>query len=396
MKHSPAIAAAPLLFALVTGCSDRGIPAATPEPEFDVLRQAIDRTQRLTLAERWRVGQTGNPSNVEFFLVRGVEVGEDGETFVLDAGNHRILVFDEAGTLLRQFGKEGDGPGEFRSASVFSVRRDTVLVRDSRRRVQFFLTDGSALETFELRFPDPDVRSPNMLVGTANGWMVAAVGYFQGERTGLPPLPRTHLFHLNATTGGVDPAGLRWESSSVGEYFGMFWIQPILTHRATASLDGRGRYLTADTASYRIDVYGGDGTHLLRVENDAGVTPIDDDLIDMWRASRNCPAGAEEVMECSREADQLKLSMPRTEHRPFISRLRAFPSGHFVVRRADLDPNPFDRDTRSEYDYFDPDGRFIGSTSGMVPWWFDGAELVAVERDEFGVESVVRYEVEGS
>lgn len=30
----------------------------------------------------------------------------------------------------------------------------------------------------------------------------------------------------------------------------------------------------------------------------------------------------------------------------------------------------------------------------MVPLWFDGKELVAVERDEFGVESVVRYEVE--
>jgi hypothetical protein len=58
-----------------------------------------------------------------------------------------------------------------------------------------------------------------------------------------------------------------------------------------------------------------------------------------------------------------------------------------------IDRNPFDSDVPSEYDHFSPDGAFIGSTSGVVPLALDDAQMIGLERDSLGVESVVKYEV---
>jgi len=47
-------------------------------------------------------------------------------------------------------------------------------------------------------------------------------------------------------------------------------------------------------------------------------------------------------------------------------------------------------------DFFDPEGHFMGRVpSGRTPWWFDGRTLIVTERDEQGIEYVVRYRVEG-
>ena len=43
----------------------------------------------------------------------GVSVGPDGNLYVPDTHYHRVLVYSPQGALLRQWGKEGTGPGEF-------------------------------------------------------------------------------------------------------------------------------------------------------------------------------------------------------------------------------------------------------------------------------------------
>jgi DNA-binding beta-propeller fold protein YncE len=43
----------------------------------------------------------------------GVSVGPDGNLYVPDTHYHRVVVYSPQGVLLRQWGKEGTGPGEF-------------------------------------------------------------------------------------------------------------------------------------------------------------------------------------------------------------------------------------------------------------------------------------------
>ena len=79
-------------------------------------------------------GQFSNP--------RGVAV-VGGEVVVSDGLNYRVQVFGWDGTLVRQWGGEGDGPGQFKYPWGVAVKGNEVIVTDSlNHRVQVFGLDG--------------------------------------------------------------------------------------------------------------------------------------------------------------------------------------------------------------------------------------------------------------
>ena len=91
-----------------------------------------------------------------YFARIGDVVVDDLGVWVSDPGHNHVLRFDAAGRLLTQFGREGNGPGEFLMPGIASI--DSILtVGDFRqgRYVRFSL-DGSHLETVRAQhFADP-------------------------------------------------------------------------------------------------------------------------------------------------------------------------------------------------------------------------------------------------
>jgi uncharacterized protein (TIGR03663 family) len=101
----------------------------------------------------------------QFNHPRGVAVGPDGNTYVVDSDNHRVQVFDAEGALLRQWGSQcnlsteqgcadldGDGPmgygdGQFQEPWGIAVAGDgRVYVADTwNHRIQAFDSDGTFL-----------------------------------------------------------------------------------------------------------------------------------------------------------------------------------------------------------------------------------------------------------
>jgi len=80
-----------------------------------------------------------------------VAVSADGEELFVTANNsHRLLVFSSGGTLLRAWGGEGEGEGQFRyPATVALDSKGNVLVVDVlNQRVQKFDAAGNLLLTF--------------------------------------------------------------------------------------------------------------------------------------------------------------------------------------------------------------------------------------------------------
>jgi outer membrane protein assembly factor BamB len=74
----------------------------------------------------------------------GVEVASDGSIFVLDAGNHRVVVFAAEGGPLVEFGREGQGPGEFQGPEDLALVADTVVVMDgTNSRFSVFRVEGT-------------------------------------------------------------------------------------------------------------------------------------------------------------------------------------------------------------------------------------------------------------
>lgn len=83
---------------------------------------------------------------------------------IINSYEHRIRCTDRDGSVVGVFGREGDGPGEFRGASGVERGPDgTVAVIDLRlKRISFFLTNG----TFESAVSMPGAFFPQVLVGT--------------------------------------------------------------------------------------------------------------------------------------------------------------------------------------------------------------------------------------
>jgi hypothetical protein len=88
-----------------------------------------------------------------FADVSDVAAGPSGEVYVLDAGDKSVRVFSAAGRLVRRFGREGAGPGEFNLP--VSIRVDSlVAVSDlGQQRMSYFTLDGRHLRTARTEVP---------------------------------------------------------------------------------------------------------------------------------------------------------------------------------------------------------------------------------------------------
>jgi len=87
-----------------------------------------------------------DPDNFDetyLYQPRSFTLGDDDLYYVADTGNNRVAVFDETGTFLRAFGREGQGPGELQEPRSVRVRDGIATVR--ARRTSRFRTDGTFL-----------------------------------------------------------------------------------------------------------------------------------------------------------------------------------------------------------------------------------------------------------
>ena len=92
-------------------------------------------------------GQYGQPtpdlpeSRTYFWGPRGIAVSTQGQVFVADTGNKRIVVFDSDGKYITEFGTAGLDPGQFDEPVGVAVAEDgTVFVTDTwNQRIQSFL-----------------------------------------------------------------------------------------------------------------------------------------------------------------------------------------------------------------------------------------------------------------
>ena len=106
-------------------------------------------SDQLDHAEQWILSpepalviSSNEELDIALYRVVGVVPLPGGRIAVLNSGFSQVLVFDDDGNLTIRLGREGDGPGEFRSTtSVISLPGDSIGVYDDGRR-EFSVFDG--------------------------------------------------------------------------------------------------------------------------------------------------------------------------------------------------------------------------------------------------------------
>ena len=161
----------PVLLSLSLSLSACAGDAGTGELTFDGFSQ-------LTASTEARIGSVEDP-DLGFSRIAGVDVDRDGNVYVGEASGAEIRVYSPSGTVLRRFGGEGGGPGEFEGIPRFGVIGDTVWAVDvEARRITLFDRQGRLLSTGAtdgVRIPLPEGE------GYVLPWEMRPDGRFTGH-----------------------------------------------------------------------------------------------------------------------------------------------------------------------------------------------------------------------
>ena len=103
--------------------------------------------------ETLRIGAVDESRGTTLFSVNGAAFLGDGRIAVLNRGTSQVKVFSPTGDLVSEFGRQGQGPEEFKSLWSIHVRgADTLVVGDYRPwRFSFFTPEGELLRRVELK-----------------------------------------------------------------------------------------------------------------------------------------------------------------------------------------------------------------------------------------------------
>ncbi len=106
--------------------------------------------------ELGRVGSLGS-GEAQFYMPTNLALDGEGNLFVTDTGNARILVFDAQGTYLRSYSSRGKAPGLVARPKGIAVDREgrVFVVDASFENIQIFDADGSLLLFFGVPGNEP-------------------------------------------------------------------------------------------------------------------------------------------------------------------------------------------------------------------------------------------------
>jgi hypothetical protein len=268
-----------------------------------------------------RIGSVEGDENYTLAHVGGLAVGPNNQLFVSQPAEHHIRVFDREGRFVRRIGREGGGPGEFRSISDISYVHGRLRVRDvGAGRVTDFSADGRVRATHvarAVRVEAPFYISPPVgLAADGSQYLMPTAR----ATAGVSAFP----FYVAAADGSVRQIGSVHEGGGTlvgrGERLvsvrrapvssrTLYAIDPrsgdvVFVERPAAS--SRGRH------SWRLARVNLNGDTLLRRSYDYEAVPISRETVERalqkeiearlrWLAESNFPTTREEVLAAARD-----------------------------------------------------------------------------------------------
>ena len=356
---------------------------------------AEDRILEAEFEDVYRVGSIAGNAWEQFSRVSAVGFGQSGNLHVMDDQGGRVVVVSEVGELVHEFGRIGDGPGEFagntNTAVGFTVLRDgrTVVFDPGHSAFDVFGPDGEFDRS--VRMPGSAFYGMRTLLPARDGQNVITTRFSaltMGSPAGgpEPSFRPVYRFVLTGDEAVQDTVIRAWRPPGDPDGFG-----PELV---AGALPG-GELVYTDSSAYAIKVATGNG-ELTRVltrpfqpepvtarmrEREIGRQLQED---EERTARLNVPFAAA-LAEMARERIQNMEFYPEV---PVVRDLQTSWEGTIWVLRRGEEPV-----SDGPIDVLTPDGRYIGTFAAgttEMPDAFGPDGLAAfIERDEFDLASVV-------
>ena len=349
--------------------------------------------------EEYRVGGMTADTDAQFGQVApiGIDLDADGNLYVADMQAQNIRAFGPDGSYLRTFGSPGQGPGEIgqQLVAAFVVGDELWAADVGNMRVGRWALDG----TMESPFPlDLTSGIPIRWDELAGDRVVIQLRGFDMTGQGAAPEEDALVSFDGAIsdTLAMLPAGESFSMAGGVPQFRFFEAEPSWD----AALDGRLIY--AMNSDYRIEVRAADGTLERIVTRPFEPRPVTEgDQRTMSNAIRDLmtdqgapPQAVELIMSQATFAETYPAFLQVLAGPSETLWVQQFATAEELGESEDFDMQNLGSD---RWDIFDSEGRYLGvmtMPTKFQPVRVDGDAFWGIQRDEFDVQSVVRYRLQ--
>lgn len=309
----------------------------------------------------------------------------------------RVHILSERGEHLRTVGREGEGPGEFRSIAMLGMAGgDTVAVHDVRvQRISLLTRDGDLLR--EVRAA-PQVPFVNPVEG--NALLVRGTGAlsFWEENVHTDRPTRTALLWRDlagdtvAVLGTWD--GIKWAMA------GDFIVHdPLFGPQALVAMAADGTIAVGDGVDYCIGIHARDATVLRKICRTTEPVPVgaairDPDLSRVDSETRR------QALERLVRSQRIAPNLPSFDRLLFDRRgrlwVRTVPRSLAEIHPYLLRDHPERQPTHRAWDVFDESGRLVRTVelpSTFTPQAITASEILGFVELETGEIAIGRAEI---
>ncbi|HKS07707.1 MAG TPA: 6-bladed beta-propeller [Gemmatimonadaceae bacterium] len=372
------------------------------------------------LTEDLRIGTVDGDERLQFLRIRAVSVDPaNGDVYVANAGSYSIRVFTARGAFVREIGRRGDGPGEFQSIVSLRIVADTIVVWDfSLRRVTAFRLDGALLATWPTVSPTSGRDDAAPIASVPGGWLVSNSMRTEGRWTpGMHVIYSTVVRRTPAAAPSQSVADLTGDTVVVLPNRESIAIQtpifvsagsPLFAPSAAFGVDAKGNVFVHRGAPYEITVHDARGNVVRRIAPPHAPRAVTPQLIDEFRkrakAYHDTVSNKGGEYAASYAVDMARPGLKSPATLPPLGRMLIAGDGAVWVERIDLVRDPVAREwsrgpapaTPTTWDRFNAAGapqRPVELPPRFSPMFATASTVLGVQRDEDGVEFVVRYVV---
>ena len=159
------------------------VPEGTRVIDYAPVTTEEREGNHIELVEDLVIRSRGEDERYLMYQPRDIDVGPEGNIYVLDTGYFHVKVFDAHGEHIRTFGSRGEGPAELARPRAAAVVGDRFVVNDTGRRLSIWTLDGEFVGTRAMPVQaagtgfqafDEDSVAIRYLTGMGDGSMVDA------------------------------------------------------------------------------------------------------------------------------------------------------------------------------------------------------------------------------
>jgi len=374
------------------------LPAGLTAQDIDLTG---DRLPDWELTEELRIGSLDGEHDA-FHGVGGARIGPDGEAFILDRGIPAVRVFDGEGRFLRQIGGRGQGPGELLSPLSWDLVSDTLWIADQRLgRVSLFTLGGELVRDHRISEARGSAGGLSPVQALPGGGFLAVAPLgpdLRRAERGVVAFQQ-HLLRLGpemAVQDTLNSYGVEFPALHAGAggivNFNAAADGPLAVHSAdpeirTLIIHRRVPEGRETEAEFRIRVTGSEEDREITVRY--APVPLPGAVRDSVRSSLQGTLDRSGAPR-STTAELMELAtLPETL--PPVTAATLAPDGSLWLERERFTERTrwlvLDRELAPVAHVVAPAGRTLRLTA------VSGDHVWAVEEDELGVESVVRYRI---